>query len=80
VDGSRLARALPGLRAEPVGGEEAKAASSPLLAAGLHGHTYAIDAVVEQTAVRQRGPVTLPTSDVDDMVKLCGDRVRAVRV
>ncbi len=31
-------------------------------------------------ALRQQRPVVMLTSDVDDMTKLCGDRVRLVAV
>ncbi|GAA0359520.1 hypothetical protein NE235_17100 [Actinoallomurus spadix] len=68
------------MRIAPVGEEEAKAASTMLIGAGLHGHKYAIDAAVAEMAVRQRRPVVLLTSDIDDMTKLCGDRVRLVSV
>ncbi|MFC9943679.1 DNA-binding protein [Streptomyces pratensis] len=42
--------------------------------AGLHGHKYAIDAVVAATALGHRGPRIILTSDSDDMLGLCGDR------
>ncbi|MFI6725164.1 DNA-binding protein [Streptomyces sp. R-74717] len=77
---ARLAWVLSGLRTVPVGDEEAKAASALLMAAGLHGHKYAIDAAVAEAALRQQRPVVMLTSDVDDMGKLCGDRVRLVVV
>ncbi|GAA2383174.1 hypothetical protein GCM10010420_01510 [Streptomyces glaucosporus] len=80
TDRARLARVLSGMRIVPVGDEEAKAASAMLISAGLHGHKYAIDAAVAETALRQRRPVVMLTSDVDDMAKLCGDRVRLVAV
>ena len=48
--------------------------------ANLHGHKYAIDAVVAATALGYSGPRIVVTSDADDMSKLCGDRVRAVSV
>ncbi|WP_328873562.1 PIN domain-containing protein [Streptomyces sp. NBC_00287] len=48
--------------------------------ANLHGHKYAIDAVVAATALSYSGPRIIVTSDVDDMNKLCGDRVRTVGV
>src|SRR6478736_5096320 len=47
---------------------------------GLHGHRYAVDAVVTDLALRQQRPVVMLTSDLDDMAKLCGDRVRLVAV
>lgn len=80
TDKARLAWILSGLRIAPVGDEEAKAASTLLLDTGLHGHKYAIDAVVAEMALRQQRPVVLLTSDLDDMTKLCGNRVRLVSV
>ncbi|KIQ61620.1 DNA-binding protein [Kitasatospora griseola] len=77
---ARLGWLLSGLRIAPVGDEEAKAASALLLAAGLHGHKYAIDAVVAELALRQQRPVVVLTSDIDDLTKLCGGRVRLVPV
>ncbi|MGW4230602.1 DNA-binding protein [Streptomyces sp. NPDC004980] len=46
--------------------------------ANLHGHKYAIDSVVAATSLGYTGPRIIVTSDVDDINKLCGDRVRAV--
>ncbi|MFD7662510.1 DNA-binding protein [Streptomyces sp. NPDC059788] len=77
---ARLSWLLSGLRVIPVGDEEAKTASALLMGAGLHGHQYAIDAAVAEAALRQRRPVVMLTSDIDDMTKLCGDRVRLVAV
>jgi hypothetical protein len=71
---------LVGLRSVHIGDEEAKAASTLLVNTGLHGHKYAIDAVVAEMALRQQRPVVMLTSDIDDMTKLCGDRVRLVAV
>ena len=77
---ARLNWVLSGIRVVPVGEQEAKAASKLLMDAGLHGHKYAIDAAVAEAALRQHRPVVMLTSDIDDMVKLCGDRVRLVAV
>lgn len=77
---ARLSWLLSGLRVIPVGDEEAKAASSLLVGAGLHGHKYAIEAAVAEAALRQQRPVVMLTSDIDDMTKLCGDRVRLLAV
>lgn len=77
---ARLNWVLSGLRAVPVGDEEAKAASALLMEVGLHGHKYAIDAAVAEAALRQQRPVVMLTSDVDDMAKLCGPQVRLVAV
>ncbi|MBC3843011.1 DNA-binding protein [Streptacidiphilus sp. 4-A2] len=80
IDRARLAWVLSGLRIVHIGDEEAKAASALLVSAGLHGHKYAIDAVVAEMALRQQRPVVVLTSDVDDMAKLCAGRVRLVLV
>ena len=80
TDKARLAWVLSGLRIVPVGDEEAKAASAILINAGLHGHKYAVDAVVAEMALRQSRPVVMLTTDTDDMAKLCGDNVRLVAV
>jgi hypothetical protein len=77
---ARLNWILSGLRIVHIGDEEAKAASTLLINTGLHGHKYAIDAVVAEMALRQQRPVVMLTSDIDDMTKLCGDRVRLVAV
>lgn len=80
TDKSRLAWILSGLRIVRIDDVDAKAASAMLINAGLHGHKYAIDAVVAEMALRQRRPVVMLTSDIDDMAKLCGDQVRLVAV
>ncbi|MFD5509993.1 DNA-binding protein [Streptomyces sp. NPDC127051] len=80
TDKARLNRILSGVRVIAVGDEEARRASALLMDAGLHGHKYAIDAAVAEAALRQRRPVVLLTSDVDDMTKLCGGRVHIVAV
>lgn len=68
------------LKIEPVSDEIAYEAIELLREAGLHGHKYAIDAVVAATALRAVKPVIVLTSDADDMQKLCGKRVRIVSV
>ncbi|WP_436840564.1 PIN domain-containing protein [Streptomyces griseoloalbus] len=67
--------ALSRINVEPVTEEIAKEAIDLLKDAGLHGHKYAIDAALAAVALRQPGPVTVFTSDEDDLRKLCGDRV-----
>ncbi|MYR42509.1 DNA-binding protein [Streptomyces sp. SID5910] len=76
----RLRWALSRVRVEPVTEAAAKASAELLRTAGLHGHKYAIDATVAEMALRQPGPVAMLTSDVDDMSRLCGDRVRLVGI
>ncbi|UQX02399.1 DNA-binding protein [Streptomyces sp. RerS4] len=58
----------------------ARHASRLLGSAGLHGHNYALDALVAATALEQPAPVTLLTSDPEDLAALCGSRVRVVGV
>ncbi|MFC8715847.1 DNA-binding protein [Kitasatospora sp. NPDC057198] len=67
-------------KVRPVTEEIARGASRLLAAEGLHGHKYAIDATAAEMALRQPGPVAVLTSDVDDMAKLCGDRVRLIAI
>ncbi len=80
VNLARLRWTLSRVRVEPVTETSAKSAAALLKDVGLHGHRYAIDATVAELALRQPGPVALVTSDRDDMVKLCGNRVRIVPV
>jgi predicted nucleic acid-binding protein len=76
----RLRWYLSRLKIEPVSDEVAFRAIELLREAGLHGHKYAIDAVVAATALSAVKPVIVLTSDVDDMEKLCGKQVRIVAV
>nr|WTB32898.1 DNA-binding protein [Streptomyces sp. NBC_00830] len=55
------------LRVEPVGQTLAQSAASLLRDAGLHGHKYAIDAMLCATALAHPGRVTILTSDVEDI-------------
>ncbi|MGW0500237.1 hypothetical protein ACWD0Z_33835 [Streptomyces sp. NPDC003007] len=43
--------------------------------AKLHGHKYAIDAVLAVIARRQKGQVTIFTSDVDDLERLVPESI-----
>ncbi|GLV79972.1 hypothetical protein [Streptomyces hygroscopicus] len=45
----------------------------------LHGHKYAIDAVLASVAHAVPGPVTLLTSDPEDLALLCGPSVDVVK-
>ncbi|WP_327343312.1 DNA-binding protein [Streptomyces europaeiscabiei] len=80
VNMPRPRRALSRVKVEPVTEDAAKASAELLEAAGPHGHKYAIDATVAEVALRQPGPVVMLTSDVDDMARLCGDRVRLIGI
>ncbi|MET7766486.1 hypothetical protein ABZS71_32575 [Streptomyces sp. NPDC005393] len=63
-----------------VGKDEARQARRLLADAGLHGHKYAIDAVLAVIARQQKGQVTVFTSDVDDLEKLVPDRIVVKKV
>ncbi|MFF2043645.1 PIN domain-containing protein [Kitasatospora sp. NPDC058170] len=63
-----------------LGRDEARQARRLLAAANLHGHKYAIDAMLAVVALRQRGQVTVFTSDVDDLEKLLPDSIVVSKV
>ncbi|GAB3699682.1 hypothetical protein GCM10028793_25250 [Nocardiopsis oceani] len=65
---------------EPVGEQTAREAARLLAEAGLHGHRHAIDAMLCATALAAPGPVTILTSDPDDLRKLCGDKVTVIKI
>ncbi|MFI2202484.1 type II toxin-antitoxin system VapC family toxin [Streptomyces sp. NPDC020192] len=58
----------------------ARHASKLLAAAGLHGHKYALDAIVAATALASPSPVTILTSDPEDLRMLCGTGTRVIKV
>ncbi|WP_326819471.1 PIN domain-containing protein [Streptosporangium sp. NBC_01756] len=78
VKSDRLRGYLSRLRIEPVTEEICSRAIELLRGSRLHGHKYAIDAVVAATALRAVKPVLILTSDEDDMSKLCGKTVKIV--
>ncbi|MFB7088008.1 PIN domain-containing protein [Streptomyces sp. NPDC056296] len=78
VDMARLNWLLSRIRVEMVSKESARRSAQLLKEAGLHGHKHAIDAMVAEVALRLPGSVAVLTSDADDMVKLCGRRVRVI--
>lgn len=76
TDLARLKWVFSRLRVEPVSQEDSLTAVELLQeAGGLHGHKYAIDALVTALALRLPAPVIVLTSDRDDWSKLCGKRV-----
>ncbi|MFQ3557355.1 PIN domain-containing protein [Streptomyces gramineus] len=76
TDLARLKWVLSRLRVESVSQEDSLTAVALLRdAGGLHGHKYAIDALVAALALRVPAPVIVLTSDRDDWSKLCGARV-----
>jgi predicted nucleic acid-binding protein len=66
------------LRVEPVTQAVAQSAAALLRGAGLHGHKYAIDAMLCATALAQPGRVTILTSDVEDVEILTAEHARVV--
>ena len=80
VNTPRLNWVLSQVKIEAVTEQAARASAELLKQTGLHGRKYAIDATVAEMALRQPGPVAMLTSDVDDMAKLCGTRVRLISI
>ncbi|KUJ66429.1 DNA-binding protein [Streptomyces albus subsp. albus] len=58
----------------------ARHASRLLSSAGLHGHKYALDAIVAATALTSPAPVTVLTSDPEDLGMLCGGGIAVIKV
>ncbi|MEV8330000.1 type II toxin-antitoxin system VapC family toxin [Streptomyces niveus] len=80
VNSARFNWAVSRLNVEPVTEEIGRTAMALLVDAGLHGHKYAIDAVVAATALHAPKPAVVVTSDPEDLAMLCGDRVRIIKV
>lgn len=71
-----MAWTLSRLTVEPVTKDLAQRASDLLKSAGLHGHKYAIEAMVAATAITTSDkPAQVLTSDPDDLEKLLGERL-----
>ncbi|WP_327658437.1 PIN domain-containing protein [Streptomyces sp. NBC_00483] len=64
------------VRVEPVTQAIGRSAATLLRTAGLHGHKYAIDAMVCATALAQSGRITILTSDVEDITLLTAEHPR----
>ncbi|MGW2542815.1 PIN domain-containing protein [Kitasatospora sp. NPDC001574] len=62
-------------KVRPITEEIARAASKLLASEGLHGHKYAIDAMLAATAHLEHGDVTIVTSDPEDLRRLCRRRI-----
>ncbi|MFC5724461.1 type II toxin-antitoxin system VapC family toxin [Streptomyces gamaensis] len=67
INDAALKWTLSRLRVEPVTQALAQSAAVLLRGAGLHGHKYAIDAMLCATALAHPGRVTILTSDVEDI-------------
>ena len=78
VNDAALKWTLSRLRVEPVTQGVAQAAAALLRAAGLHGHKYAIDAMLCATALQHPGRVTILTSDVEDIGLLAAGHSRVL--
>lgn len=65
---------------EPVTEHLARHASELLADAGLHGHKHAIDAILTATALAAPGPVTVLTSDPEDLTDLAGNRLTVIKI
>ncbi|MEU0678805.1 type II toxin-antitoxin system VapC family toxin [Streptomyces albogriseolus] len=65
---------------EPISETIARQAAVLLADAGLHGHKYAIDAMLCATALAAPGPVTVLTSDPEDLTALGGGRITVIKV
>ena len=65
---------------EPVTEPIARRAAAILAEAGRHGHRHAIDAMLSATALAAPGPVTVLTSDPEDIATLCGPNVTVIKV
>ncbi|MER6530774.1 PIN domain-containing protein [Streptomyces sp. NPDC001508] len=78
--GQRWDWVLSRLKVTDIGQDEARRARRLLSDAKLHGHKYAIDAVLAVIARRQKGLVTVFTSDVDDLERLVPGSIVVKRV
>lgn len=65
---------------EPVAEPIARQAAALLADAGLHGHKHAIDAMLSATALAAPGPVTVLTSDPEDIATLGGAPVTVIKI
>ncbi|NUS15948.1 MAG: DNA-binding protein [Streptomyces sp.] len=65
---------------EPVDESVARHAAALLAGAGLHGHKHAIDAMLSATALAAPGPVTILTSDPEDLTALCGGLTTVIKI
>ncbi|GLF98845.1 PIN domain-containing protein [Streptomyces yaizuensis] len=78
INDAALKWTLSRLRVEPVTQAFAHSAATLLRGAGLHGHKYAIDAMLCATALAQPGRVTILTSDVEDIELLTAEHARVI--
>jgi predicted nucleic acid-binding protein len=80
TDQARFDYAVSRVNVVPPAEAVARHASRLLATAGLHGHKDALDAIVAATALVSPAPVTVLTSDPEDLLMLCGRGVRVVKI
>ena len=78
INRAALVWTLSRLRVEPVTEDLSLAAANLLQAAGKHGHTHALDAIVCATALAAQGHATIFTSDPTDIEALVAGRATVV--
>ncbi|MEU1940224.1 type II toxin-antitoxin system VapC family toxin [Streptomyces coeruleorubidus] len=76
INEAALKWTLSRLSIEPVTQAVAQSAAALLRTAGLHGHKYAIDAMLCATALQHAGRVTILTCDVEDVGLLTAEHPR----
>ncbi|MEU5676197.1 type II toxin-antitoxin system VapC family toxin [Streptomyces rochei] len=76
LNDAALKGTLSRLSVEPVTRTVAQSAADLLRAPGLHGHKYAIDAMLCATALQHPGRVTILTTDVEDIALLTAEHPR----
>ncbi|MGA5217036.1 PIN domain-containing protein [Streptomyces cinereoruber] len=79
VNRPALERTLSRLVVEPITEPIARHAAALLADAGLHGRKHAIDAMLAATALAAPGPVTILTSDPEDLTALCGRHTTIIK-
>ncbi|MET8008513.1 DNA-binding protein [Streptomyces sp. NPDC005271] len=65
---------------EPVTDAVARHAAALMADTGLHGHKYAIDAMLSATVLAAPGPTTVLTSDPENITALCGGHVTVIKI
>ncbi|WP_327162490.1 DNA-binding protein [Streptomyces zaomyceticus] len=80
INRAALEWTLSRLVVEPVTDAIARRAAALLAENGLHGHEYAIDAMVAATALAAPGPVSVLASDPEDLIVLCGGRATVIAI
>ncbi|MFC5663043.1 PIN domain-containing protein [Kitasatospora misakiensis] len=80
INRAALEWTLSRLVVEPITESIARHAAGLLTASGLHGHKYAIDAMLAATALAAPGPATILTSDPESITALCGNLATVIKV